>query len=113
MQIVFLAHGKYNGRSVPFIGIIRTTLIASTTFALTHFGPRMVCASGHNDCNLFRNKDFVLALTMPPSEHMEYGLFFTSQFSIWRKLRFWLSKYAKIKIYFHLLQLLAFSCYWL
>ena len=67
----FSAQIEYNVGSVPFIGIIRTTLIASTTIALTHFGVKLVGATGHNDCNFFRNKDFVFALTLPSSEHME------------------------------------------
>ena len=67
----FFVQVEYNGGSVPFIGIIRTTLIASTTLALTHFGAKLVGATGHNDCNLFQNKDFVFALTLSSSEHME------------------------------------------
>ena len=68
----FFVQVEYNDGSVPFIGITQTTLIASTTLALTHFGAKLVGATEHNDCNLFRNKDFVFAL--PSSEHMEYGL---------------------------------------
>ena len=67
----FFAQVKCNGGSVPFIGIIRTTLIASKTLALTHFGAKLVGATGHNDCNLLQNKDFAFALTLPSLEHME------------------------------------------
>ena len=67
----FLAQAEYNDGSVPFIGISRTSLIASATLALTHFGAKLVGAAGHNDCNLFQNKDFVLVLTLPSSEHLE------------------------------------------
>ena len=61
---------QVEGRLVPFIGIIQTTLIASTTLVLSHFGAKLVDATGHNDYNLFQNKDFVFALTLPFSEHM-------------------------------------------
>ena len=67
----FFAQVENNGGSVPVTGIIRTTLIASTILALTHFGVKLVGATGHNACSLFRNKDFVFALTLPSSEHME------------------------------------------
>ena len=64
------AQVEYKGRLVPFIGIIQTTLITSTTFVLSHFGAKLVDATGHNDYNLLQNKDFVFALTLPSSEHM-------------------------------------------
>ena len=67
----FFAQVEYNGGSVPFIEIIQTTLIASTTLALTHFGAKLIGATGHNDYNLFRNKDLVFALALPSSEHKE------------------------------------------
>ena len=67
----FLPQVEYNGGSVPFTGIIRTTFIASTTLLLTHSGAKLVSDTGHNDCNLFRNKDFVFALTLSSSKHME------------------------------------------
>ena len=35
---------------LPFIGIIQTTLIASKILALTHFGAKLVGATGHNVC---------------------------------------------------------------
>ena len=70
MQIAFFAQVEYNGGSVPFIGIIQTTLIVLTTLALTHVGAKLVGATVHNDCNLFRNKDFVFTLNVPPSEHV-------------------------------------------
>ena len=54
-----------------FIGIIQTTLIASKILALTHFGAKLVGATGHNVCNLFQNIDFVFALTLPSLKHME------------------------------------------
>ena len=66
----FFAQIEYNGRLVPFIGIIRTTPIASATFGLTYFGAKLGGATGHNDRNLFRNKYIVIVLTLLSSEHM-------------------------------------------
>ena len=67
----FYAQVGYNGRLVSSIGIIQTTLIASTKLVLTYFGAKLVGATGRNDCNLFQDKDFVFASTLPSSERME------------------------------------------
>lgn len=56
----FFAQVEYNGGLAPFIGIIGTTLTASTTLALSYFGPNSVGATGHIDWDLFQKNTLYL-----------------------------------------------------
>ena len=104
----FFAQVECNGGSVPFIGIIRTTLIASTTLVLTHFGAKLVGATEHNDCNYF-----AFALTLPSSEIWNRVYLLRANSLSGANCAFGYRSMQKLhrEIYFYILQLLTFSCY--
>ena len=68
------AHEKKVCGSSPVMGIIRTTLIASTTQHSISSGGLDIAGCGDSFCKLFRKRDFEEALLVPCSLQIAQGL---------------------------------------